>query len=138
MINKIITSVSLSVIGWGVLSIYNLYKEHIKFIKSNHNNSNSNSNSNSNISLNTEGNGDIKNKLERIKEKEKELDEREKSLQREKESFRIREEVIINMEKAYATKNDQLTELINSMNNFSKASENIVKSYQDNFCVISN
>lgn len=131
MINKIITSVSLSVIGWGVLSIYNLYKEHIKFIKSNHNNSNSN------ISLNTEGNGDIKNKLERIKEKEKELDEREKSLQKEKESFRIREEVIINMEKAYATKNDQLTELINSMNNFSKASENIVKSYQDNFCVIS-
>ena len=41
------------------------------------------------------------------------------------------------MERAYSSKNDQLTELINSMNNFCKASDKIVKSYDNNFCMIS-
>ena len=129
MINRIISSVSLSVIGWGIVSIYGLYKEHIKILKS----EKDNKNTINNILEET----DIQERINKIKEKEEELIIREKLLEENTNNLRIREEVIVNMERAYSSKNDQLTELINSMNNFCQASDKIVKSHDNNFCMIS-
>lgn len=69
--------------------------------------------------------------------KESELQTKEKNLDRALNDLKIKEEIILNMEKSFSKNNDQLDLLISSMNNFAMASDKIVKAYDDSFCVIS-
>jgi len=68
--------------------------------------------------------------------KESEIQNKEKNLDRALNDLKIKEEIILNMEKSFSKNNDQLNLLISSINNFAMASDKIVKAYDDNFCFI--
>lgn len=80
---------------------------------------------------------EIQAKESEIHIKESELHIKEKNLDRALNDLKIKEEIILNMEKSFSKNNDQLNLLISSINNFAMASDKIVKAYDDNFCVIS-
>lgn len=144
MINyKCINSISLVLIAGSIISFINIYQSDLKKdklidelkdeLKDKLNYKKKDELSNE---LKYELSDESKNKIYELKKREEDLKIKETLYQESLKKLKIREEVIVNMENAFSKKNDQLTLLIDSINNFSIASDKIVKACDDNFCVI--
>ena len=136
MINyKCINSLSLVLIAGSIISFINIYQSDLKKDKL-IDELKDELNYKKKDELSSELNDESKNKIYELKKREEDLKIKETLYQESLKKLEIREEVIVNMENAFSKKNDQLTLLIDSINNFSIASDKIVKACDDNFCVI--